>query len=721
MPVLIASRLSHCRLLIGALLAVILPVTASGQFPEIELGWVRPTVGQVGTQFELTVGGGNHLDQVGRLVFSDPRITAELITAPGEGADAQPVPQWGRFRVSLPADLPPGRYEVHAVGAYGLSNPRIFCVTRHPVVAAPAIGKSPAEATTPEPPPAADAPWILETRATAAAVDYFRVSGSATRARRVSLLAQRIDSRMIAQIKLYTADGKLLETVRGADGYDPSLLIPAGADGQFVLAVQDFLFRGGDPFFYQLRIDADEFRPVPAEGAVKTEEAADLSWLAAAAGEQVASHPAAVAGDAAATQVPHFDDLEAVTLGNLLDGATLPLPLALSDTPEQAVVIQPPCLVASRFSKPKFGLSLGQVAFQFDAVKDRQLQIEVISQRLGQPTDTSLTIQRREVSPEGVEKWVDVSTANESALIGDFAMRLRVKDPIVIFTAPSDGTYRLRVRNLDTGSTIASTPTYLISIRDPEPDYRLVAMFPFPHNDPANTRPRGAQVMRGDSRTIRVLAFRKGGFGDAIEVTVEGLPEGVTCKPAMIAANQTEAQLTLIGAEQAAAWTGNLRVVGKSGELVRPAVMATVVWGRGDLRDTVSTRLCTALPLAASDQVTSPVSIALGGEQPFVAKPGTNVSIPVKLTRREGGGNPVVLRPRNLPPGVTVAEVTIPADQSEGAVEFKIAADAKLGNYTPWLLAETKVKFKPVTAADAAEMTVFIPTNAANLNLADSP
>lgn len=708
--------------MIGAALAVMLPATVSGQFPEIELGWVRPTVGQVGTQFELTVGGGNHLDQVGRLIFSDPRITSELITAPGEGADAAPVPQFGRFKVSLPADLPPGRYEVRAVGAYGVSNPRVFCVTPHAIVTAAAVGKSAATATTPEPPPAADTPWIFETRATAAAVDFFRISGSATRARRVSLLAQRIDSRFIGQIKLYSADGKLLDTARGADGHDPSLLIPAGADGQFVLAVQDFLFRGGDSFFYQLRVDADDSRPVPAEGAAKGSDSPELSWLASAPGEPVVPPPpTVVAGEAVATQVPYFDGLEAVTLGNLLADAALPIPLSLSETPEQPVVVQPPCLVASRFSKPKLGLSLGQVAFQFDAVKDRKLQIEVISQRLRQPADPSLTIQRREALPEGGEKWVDVSSTDESPLLGDFAMRLRVKDPIVLFTAPSDGTYRLSVRNLDTGSTLASTPIYLISIRDPEPDYRLVAMFPFPHNDAANTRPRGAQVMRGDSRTLRVLAFRKGGFGDAIELTVEGLPEGVTCKPAMIAANQTEAHLTLVGSDQAAAWTGNLRVVGKSGELVRTASAATVTWGRGDLRDTVSMRLCNSLPLAVADQVTNPVSILLGGDQPLVTKPGTNVSVPVKLTRRDGGGNPVVLRPRNLPPGVTVAEVTIPADQSEGAVEFKIAADAKLGNYTPWLLAETKVKFKPITAADPAEMTVFIPTNAANLNLADSP
>ncbi|TVQ00638.1 MAG: hypothetical protein EA381_07020 [Planctomycetaceae bacterium] len=675
---------------------------AAAQYPEIELTWVRPTVAQIGTEVELTAGGGAHLEQVDRLVFSDPRITAELVTQPGEGEGAEPVPQWGRFRVTIPADLPAGRYDVRAVGAYGISNPRILTVTAHPVVTAAAIGQSAGSPTQLELPAGPDSGWVLENRATAARVDYFLIPAAASEPRRVSLLAQRIDSRMIGQLKLYDSTGKLLRSVRGSDGFDPGLTLPAAPDGHFIVGVQDFLLRGGDPFFYQLRVDADDHEPSagtpePGEG----EASVDRSGL-----------------------TPHPQGLDAITLGDALHDIISPAPAAAAEAPNHPVVIEPPCLVASHFTLPRLGLSEGQVAFQFAATAGQKWEIEIISQRLEQPTDPNLRIQRQDTDAEGNPKWVDVATADESAMVGDFAMRLRVKDPITVFTAPADGNYRLLLRNLDTGSELASEPEFWVRIREPEPDFRLVAMYPFPHNDPATTRPRGAQLFAGGTRSIRVLAFRRGGFDGPIELSVAGLPEGMPIPTAVIGANQTEAHLTLTAPETPASWTGQLQVIGKgtteAGELEREAAPATVIWGRGDLRDIVTTRLTSDLSLSMSDQMTAPVTITLGGDEPAQVKPGTNLNVPVRVTRRDGGGNPIVLRPRNLPPGVTVAEVTIPADQSEGTIELKVAADAKLGKYSPWLLAETKVTFKPVTA-DASELTVFIPTNTANLELVDSP
>lgn len=663
---------------------------ASAQYPEIELTWVRPTVATVGTEFELTAGGGNHLEQIGELRFSDPRLQAELITQPGEGEGAEPVPQWGRFRVTVPADLPPGRYDVQAVGAYGVSNPRILTVTQHPVVTATTIGQTVEAATQLAESHNATAPWVLEHRATAARVDFFQVPGSAAGPRQIDLLAQRIDSRMIGQLKLYNSAGKLLQSVRGADGFDPSLTLPSAPDDHFIVGVQDFLLRGGDPFFYQLRVDAD-----------------DLAALAVEAAED-------------AVRTPALQNLDAITLGEALPEVAF----ETADTPSRPVTIQPPCVVGSRFAPARLGLSEGEAAFQFEARAGQKWEIEILSQRLAQPSDPALRVQRRETDAEGNEKWTDVATADESVMAGDFAMRLRVKDPITLFTAPADATYRLLLRNLDTGSDLIAQPNFLVRVREPRPDFGLVVMYPFPHNDPATTRPRGAQVFPGSSRSLRVLAFRRGGFDGPITLTVEGLPEGFVAPTAVIAANQTEAHLTIVAPESVVPWTGNPRVVGRatgeSEELAREAAPATVIWGRGDLRDIVTTRLTTALSLNVTDKMTAPVSIVLGGEEPTVIKPGTNVNVPVRVTRREGGGNPVVLRPRNLPPGVTVAEVTIPGDQTEGTIEVKVAADAKVGKYSPWLLAETKVNFKSVTA-DPADLTVFIPTNTADLELAESP
>jgi hypothetical protein len=105
----------------------------------------------------------------------------------------------------------------------------------------------------------------------------------------------------------------------------------------------------------------------------------------------------------------------------------------------------------------------------------------------------------------------------------------------------------------------------------------------------------------------------------------------------------------------------------------------------------------------------------------LASNPGTNVSLAVKVVRRDGAAGAITLRPRNLPPGVTAAELAIPADKSDGVIELKIAADAKPGVYSLWFLGETKVKFKPITQTDARDLTVFVPTTSANLELTAKP
>ena len=89
-----------------------------------------------------------------------------------------------------------------------------------------------------------------------------------------------------------------------------------------------------------------------------------------------------------------------------------------------------------------------------------------------------------------------------------------------------------------------------------------------------------------------------------------------------------------------------------------------------------------------------PLTIGFGDEAIAKVKKGESISVPIKLVRRDGGKQPCVLRPRDLPPGVTAAEITIAADADTGQIELKVAADATPTIYSIWLQAETKVKLK---------------------------
>jgi hypothetical protein len=269
--------------------------------------------------------------------------------------------------------------------------------------------------------------------------------------------------------------------------------------------------------------------------------------------------------------------------------------------------------------------------------------------------------------------------------------------------------------------------------------------------------------MRGDAMPIRVLANRRDGFAGPITVSINGLPDGVSARPVTIAANQSEATLVVLVSEAAAAWSGRIEVVGQSvgdGEPIRATAMpATFIWGSGEQRDFIRARLATDLMIAVTDQQTTPMSIILiekpadpPADKPadaapadaapadaavspetttpeaaavpeltLASKPGTNVSLAVKIVRRDGAAAAITLRPRNLPPGVTAADLAIAADKSDGVIELKIAADAKPGLYSLWFLGETKVKFKPITQTDPRDLTVFVPSTSANLELTATP
>jgi len=658
------------------IVSVLIADWATAQFPVIELAAISPSLGQVGTTFEMNVAAGENLDAIEQLIFSDPRIVAHR--------DTQETAA-GRFQVTLPAEIEPGRYELWAVGAYGVSNPRVLVVSRHPVLTQLTVSQDESQPIPLDAHLTAEQSVVIAHRATPARIDYYRLSGSAKTSRRVRLDAQSLDSRMIGQLQLIGPSGQTLQTTRGADGVDPkSVTIPAGASGELTLAVHDVLYRGGDRYSYALTIESAEDETAPLTAAIEDGRLPQGDGL-----ETI-------------SVIPPKQDLQSV------DGG------------EASLELVPPCAIESRFQPGR-----REQVFQFLAEAGKQLSIEVVSQRLGQRTDPRLAIERQETSADGQVVWHPVVSEDDPPAIGDAAMRLRSKDPSVLFTAPATATYRVRVRNLDTGQALASEPQYRLTLREPAAEVRLVAMFPYPHSDPAQTRPRGSRLLRGDNQPIRVLAVRRDGFAGPIELSVPNLPAGLSCPSVTIAANQTEATLMVIANDDAASWTGELEVIGhyNVGEQAvdSTATAATVIWGTGEQRDVIRTRVATKLMLAVSDQATTPLSIRLGEESAATTKLGTSVSLPITLTRREGGGAAVVLRPRNLPPGVTANEVTVPADQTTATLQLNVAADAKPGRYSLWLQAETKVNFKPTPQAEPRDLTVFLPSNTANLELTDSP
>ncbi|HYH65384.1 MAG TPA: hypothetical protein VD866_11870 [Urbifossiella sp.] len=117
----LAPHLRHAAawvVLLGSAAAA--PAQSVG-LPAPRLLTTMPMGGKAGTTVEVAVTG-EHLDDAGDLIFSDPRITAKRkLDAPGD-----------RYTVTIAPDCPVGLYEARVTTRLGVSSARVFAVGRSP-------------------------------------------------------------------------------------------------------------------------------------------------------------------------------------------------------------------------------------------------------------------------------------------------------------------------------------------------------------------------------------------------------------------------------------------------------------------------------------------------------------------------------------------------------------------------------------------------------------
>jgi hypothetical protein len=623
--------------------------TASAQFLPSQLRALSRSGGQIDTKFDLAVTIGDRLDEVDAIDFSHPGITAELKTLDPLPFTKDRRPNHGQFTVHIAADVPAGRYEVRSRGRHGSSNPRTFLVSPLANELVSAISH---DRNSPTPLPL---DTLLHAEATPSNFDYFGLDVGENPSLRIELLAQRVESRMIGQLSLYDADNRIVAASRGADDLDPLLTLEGLSAGQYVLAVHDFLYRGGGEFHYQLVAQPADSSPAPIQHAAAAEGQLPLHWP---------------------TRACTVREQELHASGHTAAAESIEVPGE-----------------ATRWFASDHSDSL----FEFSANEGEQFAIDIVSQRLLQPTDARLIVQRIEPQQSGPAKLHDVLNVDDGQQLGDAAVNLRTKDPTAMFKAPATASYRVTVRDLDHGQMLSARQQFRLQVGQPIPGFDLVAYRPYPNKDANQSQAFGSKLFRGGTEGIRIFAIRRDGWKGPIRVTAENLPAGVTCREGVIAANQNQIQLTLLAAEDADRLSGAFQIVGhnEDNQLSQRAVPATIVWGRGGGRDFIRSRISSSLYVAVSDLDLSPLSITLGDDKTIEVKQGQSAAVPIKVTRRDGGKGSIVLRRRDFPSGVTAGDVTVAADKTEGNLALKVAAKAAVGTYSLWLQAETKIKVKP--------------------------
>ncbi len=640
----------------GILGLLLTSTEAQGQIEPTQLLSVSRTGGQRETSFEIQVEQGTHLVDVDSILFSDPRILGTVITAEPRPFSEAPVRQFGRFTVTIPSEVAPGRYEMRVGGRNGLSNPRAFLVTDLPHEVPQSVGHDLASATT------LPLNHFLHADTSAATIDFYKLQLEQPSTLKIDILAQRMDSRMIPTCKVLDSSGHQIESVRGADGVDVTWVsrdpLPAGT---YYLAINDFIYRGGSDYHYQLVARTEIDQPTIPYASSQSGQLPN-HWTTNSVAFRSDQKANMFAADSNNNSGPNAEQLQLPHQGNYL------------------------------FSEEKKGR-----AFEFTAEKGQVIAVDVIAERLGEPSDGRVVIQRIEPQESALPKLHDVTNFDDSQSISDGAMNLFTKDPSGLITAPESANYLVSIRDLDIGHSLKKAKRFSLRIGQPQPSFQLVAYRPYAHTDLQQSQPIGTRLFRGGTEIIRVFAIRQDGWNGEIRIRCEGLPEGVTAPEAVIAANQKFAQIPITASVDAPASSTAIQLIGQSkeGSIEREAIPTVIQWGKGAGRDYIQTRQTDAIWVSVSELDQAQISATFGGETTIEVKKGESVKIPVKLQRNEGGKAACVARARHFPPGIKAADLTIPPENNEGACEIKAEPAAAAGTYSLWLQLETKIKIKP--------------------------
>lgn len=621
----------------GTFLVALLSMSAAiGQLPVIGLRSLSQSFYVPGQSYEVSVADGSNTEEVRELVFSHPGITATLLDADPKPFSTTRVNRHGNFRVSLSNDVPAGRYEVRAVGRFGISNPRSVIVG-HDIQVTPSSGSDAAGAV-----PLAVGMTHCG-RASPQKRDFYSMQVVAGRAYTIRLITQAVDSQLIGAVSLINESGQTIHSSIGSDHSDVRLTWTAAETGTLTVAVHDALFRGGVAYPYGLRLSEGHDSP---------------SYLR--------------------TELP-----DAISL---IDQTAVSV-----DEAESPVSLEVPSSVEAAFDSPD---DTDQYVCKLS--KNAPVRIEVSSDRIGEPTDVRMIIDRAVVDGQGNQSWQQVATAEDSHNVSDSVIRLASDDPVLRFQPPEDGDYRITVTDLDTGRSLGDVQKYRLTIGAPTDDWQLLAYHVYPNKDPKTSRPSGTHLMRGGAMTVRVFVIRNQ-MSAPIKLSIPDLPDGLNCRPGWIAANQNQADLVIEASDKSTTLWGSVQVVGEASRNSQPesriARVATVVWEQDGYRPTTHARLTDRLMIASSESDVYPVSVRPRSADIVQVTKGNKVTVPLNIERREGGKESVVLRARNLPGGVKVGDLTIAKDKTEAEWTVDVTAGTQPGTYTFWGQGETKVKF----------------------------
>jgi hypothetical protein len=721
------SRRTHTCLFLAVLAFAAFAANNSsaqtGALPQPNLLGLFPPGGQAGNTVRVKITEQYQLEEAEGLWFSHPGIKATQVMQEKSPyyPEARITPN--EFDVTIAANTPLGAYEVRGISRYGLTNARRFVVGAQPETVEVEDNNTIEKANP------------LEVGQTlngtfGADYDHFRFAAKKGQTLVLSCMAWRLDSRGDAVLTVFDEKGRELDRVHDSSGFDPVLDFQVPADGNYVVRVHELTYtasggQGTAP--YRLKIDSrpwiDYVEPpfIAANGSTKvTVYGRNLSGKASGRRRygrdlqmlEMTVNPSQLA--AANTLETYCGPTESTlayrvlrvkTAGGESNAVSLGVVNQVSDQEtepneavEKAQPISVPASISARFNRP------GDIdGFRFQAKKGEKIWIEVQSQRLHQPTDPAFVVQQLTQDKEGVWKTRDLKTATDVVSpAGNFRIPFASEDAALLFEAPSDGDFRVLVRDEYGAADLTQTLCYRLVLRKPQPTFRALTVGGLTlSSNTSNNRPlkpTTCVVQPGSAAEIVVVAYRTDGFEGEINVTLSPLPPGLTCDTLTMSGGQSMGALLVRAKAGAANWTGAVKIVAEAkwqgNTITQELQNLELLWDSPkDNRTATACRLSSTL-MVAIDAGYDHLGRLDTPQRSFKISRGGKVKVPLKFANKLASYTGTLsVSAVNPPARVTAKAVTLTANK-QADFELDLLQDVKPGKYTLFFRGEGDVDFE---------------------------
>lgn len=620
------------------------------QLPTPDLVRLKPAAARAGETLSVALYGSN-LEELSELRFTHPGITAKRVTSPPSEFFPEPQPLGSSFSVSVGKDVPPGIYEARSVSYLGISTARAFLV-------APADSREILESgdhSTREKAMTVEVNSVVSGEVPSRGIDWYRFHARAGQRVLIEIHAERIDSRMDGQLVVYDANGREVARERDTYGRDPFLEVSPKADGDYLIAVSDILYRGGSEYFYRLGLSTrphiDFIHPPAGEpGSIGTytlfgrnlpgSQLSDISrnghrlesvQVSLKLPKTAATPKSFHAGQPRQGMLRGYD--YRIENSNTVRIGFATAPIVIEADTEDVQRIDVPCEVSGTF-----GLPDDEDRFRFTAFQGKTYCVEVIADRMESAVDPYLIVEKINVAEGGTETFSRVAENDDMTSFfrvdGRDSINLDTADSSIVFTAERDGDYQITIVN-QFGSGSAADQ-YRLAVREPLPDFDLLATFERPLPTGRTGYSVTPTLRQGATAGLRIVAPRQDDFAGDIVITAEDLPPGVTASPLTLSGRTDRGILVLKAAGDAKSWAGDIRIVGRAragdSELVREARFAALVWGHifaDSIR--VRSRLTQRVPLGVVGNEKAPVMLEPAETKEWTVTVGSKLDIAFRV------------------------------------------------------------------------------------------